>query len=143
MEGGRGQKGGRGEGAFYLTIGALAEMAGVHPQTLRMYERKGLLRPFRRSGLRRYSPADVERLRAIQDLTEMGVNLAGVRLVLELREELARAREAVARLEKEVDALRGALEEEGERVRRELKKEIVPFRAAIAVWRPPGGDWGR
>lgn len=75
--------------AVYV-ISIAAELAGVHPQTLRMYERKGLLSPRRTPGnSRRYSERDVEQLQRIQELTqELGINLAGVRLIMELREQL-------------------------------------------------------
>lgn len=84
--------------AVYI-ISVAAEIAGMHPQTLRIYERRGLLRPFRTpGGTRRYSDEDLERLRLIQDLTAAGVNLEGVRLVLEMREEIARLEHQVSRL---------------------------------------------
>ncbi|MGH2629998.1 MAG: heat shock protein transcriptional repressor HspR, partial [Actinomycetota bacterium] len=81
-------------------ISVAAELAGVHPQTLRIYERKGLVRPERTSGnTRRYSQADIERLLAIQALTDEGVNLAGVKRIMELRIE-------IEALHREVDELR-------------------------------------
>ena len=85
--------------AVYV-ISVAAELTGVHPQTLRIYERKGLLDPSRTSGgSRRFSEADLSRLRHIQQLTATGLNLEGVRRVLELEAE-------VARLESEIDAVR-------------------------------------
>ena len=83
-------------------ISVAAELAGMHPQTLRIYERRGLLRPQRSAkNTRRYSRRDVERLRRIQELTELGLNLAGVERVLAMEEQLAamraRARQACAR----------------------------------------------
>src|SRR5262245_52579702 len=82
------------ERAVYV-ISVAAELAGVHPQTLRIYERKGLLSPQRTAGnTRRYSERDIERLRAIQELTQdEGVNLAGVRLIMDMQAELERMRE--------------------------------------------------
>ena len=78
--------------AVYV-ISVAAELAGVHPQTLRIYERKGLLEPARtEGGSRRYSEDDIELLRRIQDLTEQGLNLAGVQRVLELEAEIVRLR---------------------------------------------------
>ena len=78
-------------GVFVISVAA--ELAGVHPQTLRIYERKGLVDPARTGGgNRRYSEADIERLRRIQDLTTSGLNLAGVKRVLALEAELARLR---------------------------------------------------
>jgi MerR family transcriptional regulator, heat shock protein HspR len=85
--------------AVYI-ISVAAELAGVHPQTLRIYERKGLVRPHRTSGnTRRYSEADIGRLRRIQGLTHEGVNLAGAKRILALEEELQRLRTRVAQLE--------------------------------------------
>ena len=76
-------------------ISVAAELAGVHPQTLRIYERKGLVRPKRTSGnTRRYSQADIDRLLAIQELTDEGVNLAGVKRIMELRAEVDALRRA-------------------------------------------------
>ena len=89
--------------AVYM-ISVAAELAGVHPQTLRIYERKGLLRPQRTEGnTRRYSPSDIDRLLTIQALTQEGVNLAGVKRIIELRSEIeklsARVAELAAQLE--------------------------------------------
>lgn len=85
--------------AVYI-ISVAAELAGVHPQTLRIYERKGLVRPHRTSGnTRRYSEADIGRLRRIQGLTHEGVNLAGAKRILALEEELQRVRTRVGQLE--------------------------------------------
>jgi MerR family transcriptional regulator/heat shock protein HspR len=84
--------------AVYI-ISVAAELGGVHPQTLRIYERRGLMRPYRTpGGTRRYSDEDLERLGLIQDLTAEGVNLEGVRLVLEMREEIERLEHQVTRL---------------------------------------------
>jgi MerR family transcriptional regulator, heat shock protein HspR len=85
--------------AVYI-ISVAAELAGVHPQTLRIYERKGLVRPHRTSGnTRRYSEADIDRLRRIQRLTQEGVNLAGAKRIMALEEELHRVRTRIAQLE--------------------------------------------
>jgi len=85
--------------AVYI-ISVAAELAGVLPQTLRIYERKGLVRPHRTSGnTRRYSEADIGRLRRIQGLTHEGVNLAGAKRIMALEEELERVRTWVAQLE--------------------------------------------
>jgi MerR family transcriptional regulator, heat shock protein HspR len=92
----------REERAVYI-ISVAAELAGVHPQTLRVYERKGLLRPERTVGnSRRYSPRDLERLRQIQELTQDGVNLAGVKKIIELQKELEALRTRAHELEREV-----------------------------------------
>lgn len=88
--------------AVYI-ISVAAELAGVHPQTLRIYERKGLLRPRRTSGnTRRYSARDIERLRMIQGLTQEGVNLAGVKRIMQMQRELERLQQKVAELEAEL-----------------------------------------
>lgn len=84
--------------AVYI-ISVAAEIVGMHPQTLRIYERRGLLSPYRTpGGTRRYSQEDVERLQLIQDLTADGVNLEGVRMILELRDEVGRLQHQVTRL---------------------------------------------
>lgn len=88
---------GRNEAVYIISVAA--ELAGVHPQTLRIYERKGLIEPYRTpGGTRRYSDEDLERLGLIQALTADGVNLEGVRRVLRLREENRRLRGQVDRL---------------------------------------------
>ena len=86
------------ESAVYI-ISVAAELAGVHPQTLRIYERKGLIEPYRTpGGTRRYSDEDLERLGLIQELTSAGVNLEGVRRILRLQAENERLAAQVARL---------------------------------------------
>src|ERR671929_941429 len=91
----------REERAVYV-ISVAAELAGVHPQTLRIYERRGLLDPARTGGgSRRYSQRDIERLRRIHELTAAGLNLAGVKAVMELEDEVVRLRGQVDRLAKE------------------------------------------
>jgi MerR family transcriptional regulator/heat shock protein HspR len=104
-------------------ISVAAELVGMHPQTLRMYETKGLVRPRRTPGnTRLYSDADLERLRMIQRLTgELGLNLAGVETVIRLEDELARLRNRVDRLERE-------LREEVARVHRQYRREVVLYR---------------
>lgn len=93
----------RDERAVYV-ISVAAELTGVHPQTLRIYERKGLLRPKRTSGnSRRYSERDIERLRMIQELTQAeGVNLAGVKRIMQMQRELDRLRDKIRELEAEL-----------------------------------------
>jgi hypothetical protein len=87
------------ERAVYI-ISVAAELAGVHPQTLRIYEQKGLVRPHRtRGNTRRYSEADIDRLRRVQRLTQDGVNLAGVKRILALEEDLQEMRRRIAQLE--------------------------------------------
>ena len=85
--------------AVYI-ISVAAELAGVHPQTLRIYEQKGLVRPYRTSGnTRRYSEADIDRLRRVQRLTQEGVNLAGAKRIMALEDEINRLRARTAQLE--------------------------------------------
>ena len=103
-------------------ISVAAELVGMHPQTLRVYETKGLVRPRRTPGnTRLYSEADLERLRLIQRLTtELGLNLAGVETVLRLQDELGRLRARLDRLERE-------RREEVQRVHRQYRREIVLY----------------
>jgi MerR family transcriptional regulator/heat shock protein HspR len=106
-------------------ISVAADLVGMHPQTLRMYEAKGLVRPGRTpGGTRLYSDADVERLRLIQRLTtELGLNLAGVEQVLRMQDELNRMRARMERVERE-------LREEIASIHRSYKREVVLYRAA-------------
>ncbi len=106
-------------------ISVAADLVGMHPQTLRMYEAKGLVRPGRTpGGTRLYSDADVERLKLIQRLTsELGLNLAGVEQVLRMQDELNRMRTRMERMERE-------LREEIAEVHRSYKREIVLYRPA-------------
>ncbi|MFL5863925.1 MAG: heat shock protein transcriptional repressor HspR [Solirubrobacteraceae bacterium] len=113
-------------GVFMISVAA--ELAEMHPQTLRMYESRGLIEPKRSpKGTRLYSQKDVDRLRRIQEMTaELGMNLAGVERVFELEEKLeAMARKVVA-LQKRADQL-GAEVERLEALRRELRADIVPY----------------
>jgi MerR family transcriptional regulator, heat shock protein HspR len=107
------------------SISVAAELVGMHQQTLRMYEAKGLVRPQRTpGGTRRYSERDLERLRVIQRLTtELGLNLAGVEHVLRLEDELRKTQARAARLEQE-------LREEIRTVHRSYKREVVLYRPA-------------
>jgi len=120
--------------AVYI-ISVAAELAGVHPQTLRIYERKGLLRPKRTSGnTRRYSDRDIERLQLIQDLTQrLGINLAGVKVIMEMQAELDRLRRRATELEAELRRTRrgyGRAIPMGPGERRGA--DIVPLRAVIS-----------
>jgi MerR family transcriptional regulator/heat shock protein HspR len=116
--------------ALYV-ISVAAELAGVHPQTLRIYERKGLLAPARTSGRsRRYSEHDIALLRRIQELTNDGVSLAGVQRVLALEDELFSARERIAQLEARLEALVREMEERVQAAHRQYKRELVPLRSA-------------
>ena len=104
-------------------ISVAAELVGMHPQTLRIYENKGLVRPKRTAGnTRLYSEHDIERLRLIQRLTsELGLNLAGVELVLRLEDELRKAHARIDRLERQ-------LREEVQKVHKRYRRELVLYR---------------
>jgi MerR family transcriptional regulator, heat shock protein HspR len=115
-------------GVFMISVAA--ELADMHPQTLRMYEARGLIAPKRSpKGTRLYSQDDVDRLRRIQEMTaELGMNLAGVERVFELEDQVARMNRRMRALEHEADRLREQMEREIERVRRSFRAELVPYR---------------
>jgi len=106
-------------------ISVAADIVGMHPQTLRIYESKGLIRPKRTAGnTRLYSEADIERLRLIQQLTnDLGLNLAGVEQVMQLQDEVERMRRTLDRMERE-------MREAVSRVHRQYRRDLVP-------WKPP------
>ncbi len=113
-------------GVFMISVAA--ELADMHPQTLRMYEQRGLIEPKRSAkGTRLYSHEDVERLRRIQQMTvELGMNLAGVERVFELEEQLERMRRRLAALERRAGELEGEVARL-EELRAALRAEIVPY----------------
>jgi MerR family transcriptional regulator/heat shock protein HspR len=116
--------------AVYV-ISVAAELAGVHPQTLRIYERKGLVDPARTAGgSRRYSDADIAVLQRIQELTNDGLNLAGVQRVLELEAELHR-------LHAEIERMRAAAADAVEATHRQYRRDLVPLRQAIVHVKAP------
>lgn len=117
--------------AVYV-ISVAAELSGMHPQTLRIYERKGLVAPARTSGgSRRYSDADVALLQRISELTSLGMNLVGVKKVLDLEAR-------VTALEAEVDSLRsrnrGAVSEAIRETERTYRRDLVPLRQTVTVY---------
>ncbi len=126
-------------GVFMISVAA--ELAEMHPQTLRMYEQRGLIEPQRSpKGTRLYSHADVERLRRIQQMTvELGLNLAGVERVLELEEQLERTRRRVEALERRREDLEREVARL-ERRARETRAELVPYRSVADALRPPAPD---
>ena len=115
-------------------ISVAAELAGMHPQTLRLYERRGLVRPQRTAGrTRRYSERDVERLQRIQELTELGLNLAGVERVLAMEEQLETMRSQMLLLQQRLDEAATAMRREVERVERSHRMELVPVSRSAVV----------
>jgi len=113
--------------AVYV-ISVAAELAGVHPQTLRIYERKGLVEPARTGGgSRRYSDIDIELLRRIQDLTNEGLNLAGVKRVMDLEQR-------VAELEGEVETLTADARDAVEQAHQSHRRDLVPVNTAVTLW---------
>jgi MerR family transcriptional regulator/heat shock protein HspR len=116
----------RARGVYVISVAA--ELAGVHPQTLRIYERKGLLDPARTAGgNRRYSDSDLDRLRRIAELTDEGLNLAGVRRVLELEAE-------ISQLEAELHRARRDAEERIAETERRHRRDLVPLSQAMSLW---------
>lgn len=114
--------------AVYV-ISVAARLVGMHPQTLRNYERTGLLDPSRTSGgSRRFSESDLAKLRRIQQLTSEGHNLEGVRRILELERELAR-------LHGELEALRAAAARSIHEAHRAARRDLVPVRQTAVLWR--------
>lgn len=121
--------------AVYV-ISVAAELAGMHPQTLRLYERKGLVGPSRTGGgNRRYSERDIERLRHISALTAAGLNLEGARRVLQLEAELER-------LQAELERVRAEAREQLDRTHRHYRRDLVPLRQ-VALWPWSSGAGGR
>jgi len=114
--------------AVYV-ISVAAELAGLHPQTLRIYERKGLLDPARTGGgSRRYSDADIALLRRIQELTAEGLNLAGVQKVLQLEAEIRRLKDELAATKEQ--AVQAIAE-----VQRQHRRDLVPLNQSLTVFR--------
>jgi MerR family transcriptional regulator/heat shock protein HspR len=140
-------------GVFMISVAA--ELADMHPQTLRMYEARGLITPKRSpKNTRLYSQDDVDRLRRIQRMTaEEGLNLAGVETVLEMEEELERARKELSKMRKRAAELEARMMDEIERIKRSMRAEIVPYgayeaegiksdRVRIPIDRKQGSDQG-
>ncbi|HMG44923.1 MAG TPA: helix-turn-helix transcriptional regulator [Acidimicrobiales bacterium] len=129
-------RGGERTRAVYV-ISVAAELAGVHPQTLRIYERKGLVDPARTAGgSRRYSDDDIAMLRRIQDLTNDGLNLAGVQRVLELETQVVHLRAELERLRTDAAAAVAA-------THRQYRRDLVPLRQALVRVTPPPAPPGR
>ena len=114
--------------AVYV-ISVAAELAGVHPQTLRIYERKGLVDPARTGGgSRRYSDADIALLQRIQELTTAGLNLAGVKRVLELELRIATLESELARVRAEGNAA-------VDQVHRQYRRDLVPLQQSVTLYK--------
>lgn len=113
--------------AVYV-ISVAAELAGMHPQTLRIYERRGLITPSRTSGgNRRYSDADIQRLLRIAHLTSVGMNIEGIRQVMELEQLVLQLRDESLRLQAELDQASSAVQKRG-------RHELVPLRQAMTLF---------
>jgi MerR family transcriptional regulator/heat shock protein HspR len=118
--------------ALYI-ISVAAELAGVHPQTLRIYERKGLIEPHRTPGRsRRYSERDIGVLHRIQELTNEGVSLNGVRRILDLEDQLESAHRELGEALASLEEARAAMREAVERVHRTYRRDLVPVRRDLA-----------
>jgi MerR family transcriptional regulator/heat shock protein HspR len=119
------------ERALYI-ISVAADLAGVHPQTLRIYERKGLIEPKRTEGRsRRYSDRDIELLQHIQELTNEGVGLAGVKRILDLEAALESAEDEIERLRARLRKARQEVAEAEERVHRKYRRDLVPVSKTV------------
>ncbi|MDP9068745.1 MAG: MerR family transcriptional regulator [Actinomycetota bacterium] len=128
----------RNDQAMYV-ISIAAELAGVHPQTLRVYERKGLVQPHRTEGnTRRYSERDIARLRRIQELTQEGINLAGVMRIIELERRLERTE---ARYEDALDELENVRQQVQEAIGARDRNSLVPLRDVRRVRRAMKADF--
>lgn len=117
-----------------FVISVAAELAGMHPQTLRIWERRGLVEPYRTpGGTRRYSQADIERLALIQELTEQGLNLEGVKRVLAMQQK-------IAELKQENEALRAEIAEERAAAAKAVRQVHHSYRREIVVRNPSPPD---
>ena len=132
----------RDRGVYMISVAA--ELAGMHPQTLRIYESRGLITPKRSpKNTRLYSQEDVARLQRIQELTnELGVNLAGVERVFELEQELERTRRRLRNLERQTERLQREMAAEIERVRRSVRHELVVYEPPSQALIPRDGAPG-
>ncbi len=126
-----------------FVISVAAELSGLHPQTLRQYDRLGLVSPGRtRGGGRRYSARDIFQLREVQRLSGLGVGLEGVKRILELEDHVAALQHRVSELQDELEQARADAARATAAVHASYRRDLVPFRApsadagAIVVWRP-------
>jgi MerR family transcriptional regulator/heat shock protein HspR len=127
------------EYAAVFVISVAAELAGMHPQTLRQYDRIGLVSPGRADGRgRRYSARDIALLREVQRLSqEDGINLAGVKRILELQLQVGALQQRVRELQSELEAMHAEVTRREQQIHRSYRRELVPMdQAALVVWRP-------
>ncbi|HEV7919018.1 MAG TPA: MerR family transcriptional regulator [Solirubrobacterales bacterium] len=120
------------QGLYMISVAAT--LAGMHPQTLRIYEQRRLITPHRTpKGTRLYSDENVQTLRRIQELTEEGMNLAGVERVFDLEAQIARMQRRVTSLERQLEQTRREALAEVERIRRHYRAELVPYRPQVTA----------
>lgn len=121
-------------------ISIAAQLAGMHPQTLRTYDRLGLVSPGRTAGRgRRYSERDVALLREVQRLSQdEGINLAGIKRIIELEHQVAALRSRVVELQAEADAARDEAARKEAEVHASYRRDLVPLKNEIRVWRRDG-----
>jgi MerR family transcriptional regulator, heat shock protein HspR len=133
----------RTQGVYMISVAA--ELSGMHPQTLRIYEARGLIAPKRSpKNTRLYSLEDVERLRRIQELTGgLGMNLAGVEKVFEMEQEMERMQRRMRSLERQAQQIQAELAEELERVRKSFKRELVVYEPPEQALMPRSRDGER
>jgi MerR family transcriptional regulator/heat shock protein HspR len=132
--------GGVSDDAPVFVISVAATLAGMHPQTLRSYDRMGLVSPGRASGRgRRYSARDIAMLREVQRLSQdEGVNLAGVKRIIELEAHVTALQQRLAEVLAEVEAMHGEIARREQAVHRSYRRDLVPFaRPDVVVWQPP------
>jgi MerR family transcriptional regulator, heat shock protein HspR len=131
---------GHSDEAPVYVISVAAELAGMHPQTLRTYDRLGIVQPGRTAGRgRRYSPRDVSLLREVQRLSqEEGINLEGIRRILQLGSQITALQLRVRELEAEVERARAEADERVEQAHRAHRRDLVPIdRGSVVMWRRP------
>jgi MerR family transcriptional regulator/heat shock protein HspR len=131
---------GHSDDAPVYVISVAAELAGMHPQTLRTYDRMGIVQPGRTAGRgRRYSPRDVTLLREVQRLSqEEGINLEGIRRILSLGGQIAALQEQVSELEAALERVQAEADQRVEQAHRAHRRDLVPIdRASVVVWRRP------
>lgn len=118
-------------------ISVAAELAGMHPQTLRIYERKGLVSPLRTAGRsRRYSDVDIRMLRRIQELTAEGVSLEGVKRIMALEAELEATRRQLEAALAELESAQVKIRDEMDEVHRRYRRDLVPLSESIFLFGP-------